>query len=200
MAFNELEAMKMLDDGKITDKEIQLLSRVRDGVALAEVEDDNEFKELEKKGLVMRTPLSAPRARVTVDAVIPTEEGTTTLNLFDKRFRENIGTTVGADANTAPDVDPKLVKHPTDEEARKVPSLEKEPLSYDEKNKGYTPANQEEAMKDPVVAAGGRDINNAELSTETVLTDDAKVVVPKDAHVALDSDGNTKKAPEKRKA
>lgn len=174
MAFNELEAMKMLDEGKITDKEIQLLSRLRDGVAAQDVEEEKEFDALIDKGLVMRTPLSAPRARVTVDAVIPTEEGTTVLNLFDKRFRENAG--ADRDANTAPNVEPKLVKHPTDEEARKVPSLEKEPLSAEDKNLGYEPANQKDAMKDPLVAAGAREVHLAKTEKEREL-EDAKVVI-----------------------
>lgn len=197
MAFNELEAMKMLDEGKITDKEIKLLSRLRDGVALADVEDDAEFKSLEETGLVMRVPLSHPRARVQVEAVIPTEEGTTTLNLFDKRFRENAG--ADRDANTAPDVDPKLVKAPTTEEARKVPSLETKPLDDDKKNLGYEPANQKEAMKDPLVAAGARELHLAKLDAETVLTDDAKVVVPKDASVGIDDEGKTKAENKKAK-
>ena len=176
MAFNELEAMRMLDEGKITDSEIKLLSRLREGVALAEVGDSKEFKSLEDSGLVQRVPLTHPRARVQVEAVIPTEEGTTTLNLFDKRYRENVGTVTGPDANAAPDVDPKLVKTPTDEEARKVPSLETKPLSADEKNLGYTPANQDEAMKDPLVAAGARDASLAKTEKEREL-EDAKVVV-----------------------
>jgi hypothetical protein len=176
MAFNELEAMKMIDEGKISDKEIQLLSRLRNGVSVAEVEDDDEFEKLEEKGLVQRIALSHPRADISVDAVVPSEEGTTTLNLFDKRFREN--TDADRDANTAPDVDPKMVKHPTDEEARKVPSLEMKPLEEDQKRMGFKESKEtKEAMKDPLVAAGARNIEQAETGAERVITENAKVVV-----------------------
>ena len=178
MAFNELEAMKMIDEEKISDKEIQLLSRLRNGVALAEVEDDKEFEGLEDKGLVQTIDLSHPRADVRVPAVIPTEEGTTVLNLFDKRFREN-SINANPDANTAPDVDPKLVKHPTDEEARKVPSLEKEPLPTEEKQNGYVPEANKEAMKDPLVAAGARNPSNAQTDDEDTVAKNATVKVEK---------------------
>lgn len=175
MAFNELEAMKMIDKGDISDAEIKFLSRLRDGVAVSEVEDDKEFKNLEDRGLVERVSLSHPRARIHCEAVIPTEPGTTILNLFDKRFRENAN--ADRDANTAPDVDPKLVKAPTAEEARKVPLLDTKPLEDDKKNLGYVPENQKEAMKDPLVKAGARDASRAKTDAERVITDDAKVVV-----------------------
>lgn len=177
MAFNELEAMKMLDEGKISDKEIKLLTRLRDGVALAEVEDDAEYKELETKGLVEAATLSHPRASVQVQAVIPSERGTTVLNLFDKRFRENTGASV--DANTAPEVEPKIVKAPTDEEARKVPSLETKPLAEKDKNLGFKPATEKEAMKDPLVQAGAKDVARAAKDDEKTIANNAKVTVEK---------------------
>jgi hypothetical protein len=189
MAFNELEAMKMIDEGKISDKEIQLLSRLRNGVSVAEVEDDEEFEKLEEKGLVQRINLSHPRADVVVEAVIPSEEGTTTLNLFDKRFREN--TDADRDANTAPNVDPELVKRPTDEEARKVPSLETKPLEEDKKRLGFKESDEtKEAMKDPLVAAGARNIEGARSTEERVITENAKVVVD-GSKFDHDNDGKT---------
>lgn len=132
MAFNEVEAAKLIDEGKISDAEIKLLTRTRDGVSFDAVKDDKELNVLLDKGLVTLVDLSHPRANVSVQAVIPTEPGTTVLNLFDKRYRENTGADV--DANTAPGADPKLVKAPTEEEARKVPSLETKPLTDKQKD------------------------------------------------------------------
>lgn len=177
MAFNELEAIKMIDEGKISDKEIKFLSSVRNGVAAEDVRDSKEFKELEDRGLVYRVPLSHPRANVSVDAVVPTEEGTTVLNLFDKRYRENAGT--DPDANTAPNVDPKLVKHPTAEEARKVPSIEKNPLTSEQKPSAKTPEGTKEAMKDPLVKTGAKDVAEADTDNGRTVAKNATVKVEK---------------------
>ncbi len=183
MAFNELEAMKMIDDGKLTDNEIKLLTRLRDGLVpphKGDEIDEKALEELEKKGLVQRTALSTPRAATQVEALIASEAGTTVLNLFDKRWRENANG--DRDALTAPDVDPEVVKAPTDEQKRQVPSIEAEPFEADKKNLGQAPANMDEAMKDPLVAAGARDPSQAETKTEKELKD-AKVVIDKDTTV-----------------
>lgn len=168
MAFNELEAAKMIDDGKLSDAEIKLLTRTRNGVAFDEVKDDKELNVLLDKGLVMLVNLSHPRADVVVEAVIPSDEGTTVLNLFDKRYRENANTS--PDANTSPNAEPKLVKHPTEEEARKVPTLEAKPLA--EKDRiGYQREDTKEtkaAMKDPQVRTGAKDVSEANTEDRTV--------------------------------
>lgn len=193
MAFNELEAIRMIDNGDISDKEIQFLASLRHGKAKADVEKDASYQSLMDKGLAQLAALSHPRASVTVDAVIPTEEGTTVLNLFDKRYRENTG--ASRDANTAADVDPKMVKHPTEEEARKVPSIEAKPLDADKKG-GNVPDSKElkEAMKDPIFATGGKDLSQA--NNERVIADNAKVVVDGSK---FDHDGDGKVGGSKRK-
>lgn len=168
MAFNELEAIKMIDEGKITDKEIKLLTRLRDGLAKADVEKDAEYNELVEKGLVMDIELSHPRASIHTAAVIPTENGVKVLNLFDKRYREN--TSAGPSDNTAPGADPKLVKHPTAEEARLVPSIETKPLE-ESKKEIAAPALTKEAKNDPLVKTGAKDVSDADKQEELSLKD-----------------------------
>lgn len=179
MAFNELEAIKMIDEGKITDDQIKLLTRVRDGLAKADVEEEKGYKELVERGLVMEVELSHPRASVHVPAVVATENGTTVLNLFDKRYREN--TSAGPSDNTAPGADPKLVKHPTEEEARKVPSIETEPLAEKDKEINSPDDNKanKEAMKDPLVKVGARPVSEAETKDDKTVAKNATVKVEK---------------------
>ena len=175
MAFNELEAARMLDDGKLNDEQIKMLTRSRHGLSHEEVRDDKNYKDLVDRGLLVETTLSHPRASITVPVVIPTEAGTTVLNLFDKRFRENTG--ASPDANTAPDVDAKLVKAPTEEEARKQPHLDMKPLDPKDKPVAEPRGDEKEAMKYPVVRTGGKDMSDAKTGAERVITEDAKIVV-----------------------
>lgn len=179
MAFNELEAARMLDDGKLTDKEIQLLTRSRHGLSHEEVRDTKEYKSLIDRGLVYEGKLSHPRASLSVPVVIPTENGITVLNLFDKRFRENVG--ASQDANTSPDVDPKLVKAPTAEEKAKQPHLDLKPL--DPKDKPISEVGQtkeaKEALKDPLVRTGAKDVSDADTKNEDIIAKGATVKVEK---------------------
>lgn len=173
MAFNELEAIKMIDDGKFTDKEIKLLTTARNGLAAEDYRDkdkklNSDMQSLIDHGLIYVVPLSHPRADLTVDALVPTERGITILNLFDKRFREN--TSAAQDANTAPDVDPKLVKAPTAEEARLVPSIEAKPLKADEKAVA-APELSKEAKNDEVFKSGGKDLSDVKEDKTIPLKD-----------------------------
>jgi hypothetical protein len=178
MAFNELEAIKMIDDGKLTDKEIKTLTKARNGLAAEDFRDknkklDSDMQELVDKGLIYTVPLSHPRAELQVEALVPTERGITVLNLFDKRYRENA--LASQDANTAPDVDPKLVKAPTAEEAHLVPSIEAKPLSNEEKALD-APKLSEAAKNDEVFQHGGKNLSDVE-EEKTIPLQDAKLTV-----------------------
>lgn len=192
MAFNELEAIKMIDDGKFTDKEIKTLTKARNGLAAEDFRDkdkklDKDMQSLIDSGLIYIVPLSHPRADLHVDALVPTERGITILNLFDKRFREN--TNASQDANTAPDVDPKLVKAPTAEEAHLVPSIEAKPLTNDEKSLD-TPPVSKAAEKDETFQTGGKSLSDVK-EDKTVDLAKAKVTLP-GADAPKDFDGKTK--------
>lgn len=173
MAFNELEVIKMVDEGKLTDKEIKTLTAARNGLAAEDYRDSNHkldatMQSLIDRGLIYIVPLSHPRANLAVDALVPTERGITVLNLFDKRFREN--TNASQDANTAPEVDPKLVKHPTEEEARLVPSIETKPLKEDEKQID-APELPKAAKNDETFKTGGKDLSDVKEEKEIPLKD-----------------------------
>jgi hypothetical protein len=199
MPWNELEAIKMIDEGKITDDEIKILTQTRNGVAAEDHRDndknlDKDIQELLDRGLLYIVPLSHPRASLTVDAIVPTEAGTTVLNLFDKRYREN--TNASPDANTAPEADPKLVKHPTDEEARKVPSIETKPLTSEEKQL-ETPPIPDAAADDEAFQTGGKDLSDVK-EEKTIDLAKAKVVV--EGGASFDHDGNGKVGGSKKKS
>lgn len=198
MSFNELEVIKMIDEGKLSDDEIKTLSQTRNGLAAEDWRDkdkklDKDMQELIDRGLVYVVPLSHPRASLTVDALVPTERGITVLNLFDKRFREN--TNADQDANTSPDVEPRLVKHPTAEEARLVPSIETKPLENDEKEIRQ-PELPEAAKNDETFQTGGKDLSDVK-EEKTIDLSKAKVVVDGSS---FDHDENGKVGGSKPKA
>ena len=173
MAFNELEVIKMIDEGKLSDKEIKLLTEARNGLAAEDYRGNDKVIEKDMQGLIDRgliyiVPLSHPRAELTVDALVPTERGITVLNLFDKRYREN--TNASQDANTAPSVEPKLVKAPTAEEARLVPSIETKPLAEDQKQND-APELSKAAKNDEVFKAGGKDLSDVKEDEKIDLKD-----------------------------
>ena len=135
--FTAIEANKLLDDEKLTKKEIDALISTRNGSLAQDVDGDAEFETLKAMGLVQRIPLSHPRSTLSIPAYIPTEAGVTLLNEIDKRYRENSDTYVAPYANTPTDVEEEVVREPTEKatavavanadkkEARKIVKEEK---------------------------------------------------------------------------
>ena len=148
MAFNELEVIKMIDEGKLSDKEIKLLTEARNGLAAEDYRGNDKVIEKDMQGLIDRgliyiVPLSHPRAELTVDALVPTERGITVLN---------------------------LVKAPTAEEARLVPSIETKPLAEDQKQND-APELSKAAKNDEVFKAGGKDLSDVKEDEKIDLKD-----------------------------
>lgn len=124
MAFNALDAARMLSDNVLTDEEIKLLIDVRDGVALNTDEtyepDEKDLKALQAMGLVQGFSFSSPRSTASIPGLVPTEAGQTLLNEIDKRYREN-GFGAIAPYDRAPrNVDPAPVRQPTERDAEET--------------------------------------------------------------------------------
>ncbi|QDP56987.1 MAG: hypothetical protein Unbinned2691contig1000_61 [Prokaryotic dsDNA virus sp.] len=114
--FTAIEANKLLDDEKITKKEIDALISLRNGALAKDVEDGAEFKVLKGMGLVQLIPLSHPRSELSIPAYVPSEAGVTLLNQIDKRYRENAETYVGVDAHAPTNVKEDVVREPVEQE------------------------------------------------------------------------------------
>lgn len=100
MSFNAVDAAKMLTDKVLTDDEVRYFSAIRGGRPFLEIQDDEEYKTLMAMGLIQHIAFTHPRATLSIDGVIPTEEGVTLMNVIDQRWRENAFTPTEGEPRT----------------------------------------------------------------------------------------------------
>lgn len=156
MSFNAVDAAKMLTDKVLTDDEVKYFVSLRGGRPYLEIQDDEEYKTLIAMGLIQHIAFTHPRATLSIDGVIPTEEGMTLMNVIDQRWRENAFTPTEPYSLAPQNVEPETVRLPTETEKQEVATTKEGKEKVLDAQEGRDELSQKraearaEALKDPL--------------------------------------------------